>query len=138
MIKLSDEQIKDIAQELEIGMSCFVNKKTGELKSIPEELIDEEEWQDIIDEIENNSENFIEVENMDSHESYNLMLRFVDTVEDKQLSIRLNNALNGQKPFHTFRYELNYSDEYLDKWYEYKSRHMISWVKDQLYPDISK
>ncbi|MBK7159709.1 MAG: hypothetical protein IPH77_14525 [Ignavibacteria bacterium] len=42
------------------------------------------------------------------------------------------NAINVPKPFHTFRYELNYSDEYLQRWYAFKSQQMIEWVKKHL------
>ena len=137
MIKLTDEQISDIAQDLEAGLKCFIHKVTGEVKTLPDELngnmeIDEELWQDVIDEIDNDEENFIVIEGMDSRESYMLMEKFIDTLEDKQIIARLTNAINVPKPFHTFRYELNYSDEYLQKWYAFKSQQMIEWVKKHL------
>ena len=64
MIKLTEEQISDIAQDLEAGLKCFIHKVTGEVKTLPDELngnmeIDEELWQDVIDEIDNDEENFI-------------------------------------------------------------------------------
>jgi len=136
MIKLTDRQIYDITQDLDCGMNCFVHKVTGEVKSFPEEMIDEEEWEDVIDEIENDAGNYIEIEKMDSNHSYKVMERFIDTVEDKQLADRLYNAINRSKPFHNFRYELDYSDEYLKKWYAFKSQAMIEWVREQLIPPI--
>ena len=137
MIKLTEEQISDIAQDLEAGLKCFIHKVTGEVKTLPDELngnmeIDEELWQDVIDEIDNDEENFIVIEGMDSRESYMLMEKFIDTLEDKQIIARLTNAINVPKPFHTFRYELDYSDEYLKKWYAFKSQQMIEWVKKHL------
>ena len=137
MIKLTDEQISDIAQDLEAGLKCFIHKVTGDVKTLPDELnsnmeMDEELWQDVIDEIDNDEENFIVIEGMDSRESYMLMEKFIDTLEDKQIIARLTNAINVPKPFHTFRYELNYSDEYLQKWYAFKSQQMIEWVKKHL------
>jgi len=137
MIKLTDEQISDIAQDLEAGLKCFIHKVTGDVKTLPDELnsnmeMDEELWQDVIDEIDNDEENFIVIEGMDSRESYILMEKFIDTVEDKQIAARLTNAINVPKPFHTFRYELDYSDEYLKKWYAFKSQQMIEWVKKHL------
>jgi len=137
MITLTEEQISDIAQDLEAGLKCFIHKVTGEVKTLPDELnsnmeMDEELWQDVIDEIDNDEENFIVIEGMDSHESYLLMEKFIDTVDDKQLAARLTNAINVPKPFHTFRYELDYRDEYLQKWYAFKSQQMIEWVKKHL------
>ena len=143
MIKLTEEQISDIAQDLEVGFKCFIHKQTGEVKTLPDELngnmeMDEELWQDVIDEIDNDAENFIVIEGMDSHESYLLMEKFIDTVDDKQLAARLTNAINVPKPFHTFRYELDYTDEYLQKWYAFKSQQMIEWVKEQLSDEKSE
>ncbi len=138
MIKLTDNQLSDIAQELEMGMECYVHKQTGELKSIPEEMIDDEQWEDVMEEIENDAENYIEIERMNSSNSYKVMERFIDTVEDKQLADRLYNAINVSKPFHNFRYELDYSDEYLKKWYAFKSKEMIEWVKQQLIPPMEE
>ena len=40
MIKLTEKQLSDIAQELEIGMTCFIHKDTGEMKSYPADLDD--------------------------------------------------------------------------------------------------
>jgi len=136
MINLTDRQIYDITQDLECGMNCFVHKVTGEVKSVPEDMVDEEEWEEVIDEIENDAGNYIEIEKMDSNHSYKVMERFIDTVEDKQLADRLYNAINRSKPFHNFRYELDYSDEYLKKWYAFKSQAMTEWVKEQLIPRI--
>ena len=97
----------------------------------------DEVWQDVLDEIDKDAKNYVEVERMDSHESYKLMERFVETVEDDQLANRLANALNVAKPFHTFKYELDYSDEYRKKWYDFKAKEMVEWVRDQLYPEIT-
>lgn len=35
MIPLTDEQLGEIAQELEIGMVCYVHQQTGELIAFP-------------------------------------------------------------------------------------------------------
>ena len=34
MIKLADQQIKEIAENLDCGMKCFFNKQTGEIKTL--------------------------------------------------------------------------------------------------------
>ena len=136
MINLTDRQIYDITQDLDCGMNCFVHKVTGEVKSFPEEMIDEEEWEDEMDEIDKDAGNYIQIEKMDSNHSYRVMERFIDTVEDKQLADRLLNAINRSKPFHNFRYELDYSEEFLKKWYAFKSQAMIEWVREQLIPPI--
>ena len=34
MIKLTDQQIKEIAENLDCGMRCFYNKQSGEIKTL--------------------------------------------------------------------------------------------------------
>ncbi len=136
MIKLSESQIKDIAEELEIGMKCFIHKETGEMISYPDELkgfmIDEELWEEQIGRVEKDGDSYIEIEGMDSQSSFRLMEDFIDTVEDKNLSARLDYALSRPKPFQNFKYEIDYSGEYRQKWFDYKSQRTIEWVREQL------
>ncbi len=41
MIKLTKDQIKEIAEELDCGMRCYINKETGEIKTV----LNFESWQ---------------------------------------------------------------------------------------------
>lgn len=143
MNKLTEEQISEIAQELDMGMICYIHKKSGKMESFPDELQgnypDEELWKEDMDKVENNIENYIEINGMHSNDAYRLMEEFIYIMDDKNLALKLSKAINYSKPFHNFRYELEKSGEYLQKWYEFKAGKMIEWVKDQLiFVDIKK
>ena len=97
MKQLSDDQIRAIAEDLECGFKCYLNKMTGEVKSI----LDFDQWPDgdveardeDMEEIEENFENYIEFEGMESYESFKLMEDFADSVPDAHLKSKLVNAL---------------------------------------------
>ena len=135
-MKPTEEQIIKIAEELECGMNCYFNIKIGAIKKILNfnswDVADEESWQEDIQEIENNYEDYIEFEGMDSHRSFNLMVDFVDEINDLQLKERLVRALNKPKPFRNFKWVIDNSGEYRQQWFDFRKSRYISWVKQQM------
>lgn len=136
-MKLTDEQIKEIAEEVDCGLRCFYNLKTGKILSCPDfdgqwYGDDTELWQDTLDELENNSENYFEFEGMQSYESYEVMADFAETVDDEELQEKLFRALNNRKPFQNFKWEVDNSGEYRQKWFDFKNAKMIEFVKKQI------
>ena len=135
-MELTNEQIKSIAEELECGMKVYVHKKTKELKSIidfDENIYaDEEMWQEDIDEIEENIDNYIQFEKMDSRESFQVMEDFTDIVTDEELKKKLELGLRLSKPFRNFKDIIDDEGENRQKWFEFKSEKYIEFVKEQL------
>ncbi|MCU4175117.1 UPF0158 family protein [Carboxylicivirga sp. N1Y90] len=132
----SQKNIKEIAENLECGMICYFNVKTGELKTIINsdswELAEEEAWEEDINEIEENQDAYIEFHGMSSHESFNLMVDFTDMIDDLKLKERLIKGLNKPKPFRNFKWEIDNSGEYRQQWFDFKSSRYISYVQDQI------
>jgi hypothetical protein len=68
MLKLSEQQIKEIADLLDCGLICYYNKITHEIKEILDfednEYADTEVWQELIDEIEEHTDQYFEFERM--------------------------------------------------------------------------
>ncbi len=73
-MNLTEEQIRSIAEDLEIGMKVYVHKETKEIKSIinfDENIYaDKEAWAEDITEIEENYDKYVEFEKMSSRESF--------------------------------------------------------------------
>lgn len=136
MIKLTEQQINEIASELEAGMRCFYNKQTGEVKTIPnfDSLFgaDQELWEEDLTELDENRIDYIEFEDMSSRESFQIMMDFAESVEDVQLRDRLIDSLNRSKPFKNFKWIIDNSGDYREKWFEFKSKRYIEWVKDKI------
>lgn len=135
-MKLTEKQIEEIADNLDCGLKSFYNLKTGEIKTILDfdswESTDEEPWEEDIDEIEENWEDYFEFDGFESHESFQIMVDFAERVVDKKLQDKLINALNRPKPFQNFKWHIDNSGEYRQQWFDYKKTRYIDWVKEQI------
>ncbi len=135
-INLTNEQIKEIASELDIGMNVYVNKVTKEIKSIinfDHHIYAEEElWEDEINEIEKNFDSYIQFEPMDSRQAFRVMEEFVETLDNSEIRKKLELGLSLSKPFRNFKDILENYLEYRDKWFSFKEKEYIEYVKEQL------
>lgn len=133
---MTDEQINELADNLDCGLRCFVHKGNKTVLTTPDKSnypdIDSELWDEINGEIENNFDSYVEIEKMDSHESFRLMERFIMTVDNLQLRDRLELAVRRPKPFANFKFDIDNSGPYRQKWFDFKKRQTIEWVKRQL------
>src|ERR1035437_3269475 len=93
MINLTEEQIKSIAEDLDIGMKVYVHIETDEIKTIIDldqhYDADTEAWEEDIKEVEENYDKYFQFEKMDSKESFQMMEDFVETVKDLELKNKL-------------------------------------------------
>jgi len=136
MVSLTQDQIKQIAEELDCGMRCYVNKETGEIVSV----LDFESWQtdnrgpweDVLNELEENWDKYLEIERMESYESFKIMAGFAESVDNRELRDSLINALNRKHPFQNFKWIVDNSGPYRQKWFDFKNQRLIEWVKGQL------
>ena len=135
---LTEEQIKEIAENFDIGMRCFYPLKNGEIKTTPDFLDgdwidqDTEPWQETLDKLDENWGDYFEFEKMTSNESFEIMTDFAETVDNQNLQDRIFKALNKPKPFRNFKWEIDNSGEYRQKWFDYKNQRMIEFVKTQI------
>jgi hypothetical protein len=135
-MELDDSILKTIAEELDMGMKCFLDKETSELVIFPEEedLMEDEvsPWKEEIDKVETNPEKFIEFERMRSDESFRCMEWFIDDVENETAKEKLMNAITRKRPFAHFKDQLREFPEILEEWYKFKESCLIDFVKGQL------
>jgi hypothetical protein len=136
MIKLTKDQVKEIADQLDVGMKCYINKETGEIVSVLDfeswPTADTELWEDVLNELEENWDKYIEIERMKSHESFEIMADFAETVDDKDLQNKLILSLNKRHPFQNFKWQIDNSGPYRQKWFDFKNQRIIDWVRNQL------
>lgn len=134
-MKLSDEQIKEIAGELEIGMVCYIHRKTGELVSFPnpEQFYDGdfEAWQEDMDKVENNGNDYFAIRAMKSFEAYQVMEDFAETIEDPIYKGRFFERLSLRKPFANFNH-LVHNSPYREDWFAFKTQSFRTFVQKQL------
>ena len=136
MIKLTKDQIKEVAEELDCGMKCYINKETGIIKSVPDfdswQTGDTELWEDILNELDENWGNYLEIERMESHESFDIMVEFAEDVDSRELHDTLINVLNRKQPFSNFKWVIDNSGPYRQKWFDFKTQSLKDWVIAQL------
>ncbi len=134
MIKLTDEQIKSIAEELDCGMRCYYHMKTGDIKSIPDFDInpygDTEFWDDELEEIDNHYDDYVVFEGMESHESFEIMEDFANWVDNADLKSELFGTLSRKHPFRNFKNVIDNSGPYRQEWFDFKAQRYIEWVKE--------
>ena len=133
---MTDEQINELADNLDCGLRCFVHKEEKTIVTIPDTINNPDSdtglWDEVNDEIEKNFDSYVEIEKMDSHESFRLMENFIHTVDSLQLRDKLEEALRRPRPFANFKFDIDNSGPYRQKWFEFKNEQMIEWVKGQL------
>ena len=133
MSTLTQEQIKEIAEQLDLGFKCYWNINIGELLFIPDELkypdIEIETWSDQIEKLNNNFNEYKEIDSLESHDSFEIMVDFVETLSDSnELKDNLIDALNSNKPFRGFKFLIDNSGEYRQKWFDFKNMKLQEWV----------
>ena len=117
-------------------MRCFYNLKSGEIKFLLNFDnwigVDEDYQEDEYKEIDENFEDYFEFQGFDSHEFFQIMADFAEIVDDSILQNKLINALNRPKPFQNFKWQIDNSGEFRQRWFDFKNRCYISSIKTQI------
>lgn len=134
--KYSDQLINRIAQEIDMGMVCFLNPDTLEVESAMGESYiygDEEEFnQEIYDKV-NKWGKHIRITPLESYDSFKIMEKFIENgIPDKdRLKDNLWNAISGRKPFKHFKYIIDNSP-YRQNWFDFKLEELEKYVREEL------
>jgi hypothetical protein len=138
MKTLEPALIKEIAEQLDCGFRVYLHKETLELAFLPNldnyPDMDMELWGKDLKRLENNIMEYFEVEPMTSTESFRVMEGFMESLTDKNpLKERLFHALYNKKPFSGFKFIIDNSGEYRQRWFTYRDEAYQEHVKRQLY-----
>lgn len=135
-MKLTESQIEEIADDLDCGMRCFYNLKTGEIKTLLNFDnwigVDEEPWEQESKEIDETLDDYFEFTGFETREFFRMMVDFAEGIDDPKLQDKLINALNRPKPFRNFKWQIDNSGEYRQQWFDYKKMRYVQWVKEQI------
>jgi Uncharacterised protein family (UPF0158) len=135
MKQLSEDQIQEIAESFDMGLTCFWNKVTGELVFVPKQIhqyeIDMELFEEDMQKIENDYENFIEITPPSSSEQFQIMADFAEQLDENHLlRDQLISALNRHKPFQGFKHIIHNSGTYRDQWFAFQNEQLQKFVRD--------
>lgn len=137
MLSLTEKEVDLIATQLLKGNVCFYQVDKKKIHHMPDDedyfnydLTPEEE--DILDEIEDQPENFAEFTRLEPAQEHELMLDFVDRrVKERGLAEDLVSALSKPKATTAFRFLLDGS-KYKDEWAEFLRGKYQDWIKEQV------
>jgi mRNA-degrading endonuclease RelE of RelBE toxin-antitoxin system len=138
MFTLSEKEVEKIAAQLLKGMICFYQLDNKKIYQLPDDedyfnydLTPEEE--DILDEIDENPENYAEFTKMEPHQEHQMMETFADRiVKERNFQDELFNALSKPKAATAFKFLIDSSGKYKDRWLEYRLQKYQDWVKEQI------
>ena len=127
--------IKEVAEEIDFGMVCFINTDTFEKENAPQTFFEDPEEYEMMTGMSAeepglkylNWENYIRIEPLESFEAFKIMKDFVDTVTDGILQNQLIDALNRRKPFAGFNTLVDNSG-YRQKWFDFKQQQLEEYV----------
>ncbi|WP_194776039.1 UPF0158 family protein [Pararhodonellum marinum] len=137
MFTLSEKEVEKIAAQLLKGMICFYQLDKKKIYQLPDDedyfnydLTPDEE--DILDEIDENPDNYAEFTKMEAAEEHQMMESFTDRiVRDKKFQDELIDALSKPKAATSFKFLID-SSSYKDKWLEYRMDKYKDWVLEQV------
>lgn len=132
-----EKLVAAIEQEFDCGLNVFLHQFTLNLLVLPDDsdrdYIEEEYWEEQRLELKNNESHYIEIKKWNSSYSFKVMESFVlNIVDDYIFKTKLSDALEKSKPFRNFRTILDTNNEYLQKWYRFKTLMQKEYIKDQL------
>ena len=154
-MKLTEEQIKQIAESIDAGFTCHVNPDTREIEETKEnddfDLFPDEEdeyyeefmedmpdWQkETLKEIKeqtariNSWDRCITIEQPESSEAFRFMEDFVEEIIPEPEQKMYRKALAGKGPFSNFNV-LIHDSTFLDDWYEFKKKKLMEYVQEEL------
>lgn len=133
-MKITEESIAEIAELLECGLVCFYHRPTGAIESMtnPDSIYFESgPWQDVIDKVESDTENYIRFEQMNSNEGFRLMENFASSLADSEFRQKLFDKLSRPRPFQHFKVLIE-SSNYRQDWFDFKSQAYKDFVKGQI------
>jgi hypothetical protein len=134
-MKLTPDQIKSIAQDLQAGMRCFIHRETGEVISVlsEEDMLnaDLEYWEEELDKIEVEAPHLFQVEPMPSHDAFRMMEVFAETTP-RTLKAHLLLAMEKRRPFAHFKQVVDNAGEWRLKWFAFRDQRYEEYVREQI------
>lgn len=97
----------------------FLDTETGDILLKTEGLDDG----DVPEDLEDNPR-YLLIDPLESHESFQIMEDFVDSLGDIKDADRLRDALNRRKPFRQFKDTLHEHTDLSDEWYAFEQKEL--------------
>lgn len=134
MPTFTPEQIKDVAETLDMGLCLYYHKNRGKFLKVPRDdgYMDASEWETELEELENNFQDYYEVRGRKSNESFKVMEAFAEQLTNVKLKDELLRALDRKKPFSGFKFIIDNSGKHRQEWFDFRDKANYEWAEEQL------
>lgn len=131
---LSDQQLRDILENLDSGLRCHLHRQTGKIVCFPNDtfMMDDDIWEDNVKEVDNHPADYITILPMPSSKEFSFLEEFIREVDDLGFQKKLRNAINQRRPFRNFKYEIDHDGRYRKAWFDFREKGMTAWIYEQL------
>ncbi|MBK8055626.1 MAG: hypothetical protein IPK35_20730 [Saprospiraceae bacterium] len=132
-MNLTPDILKEISEQLDCGFRAFIHKTSLELIFIPDTNdlpdIDMDAWEEETELLDNNFTEYHEIDKWDTSDAFDMMLEFTEGLDDNEkLQNSLLEALRKRKPFREFKFFIDNSGVYRQKWFDFKNQWQIDYV----------
>lgn len=111
----------------------YLDIKTGEIIQIFDDIMDPDEKEELDDKVDEGlGERYIAIPNAESHEGYQDMEDFIETVNSVKLKEKLYNAITRKGAFRRFKDVLNSYPKEREKWFKFKDEMVMGRVNEWL------
>lgn len=128
--------VKEIAGSIDAGQVCFLNTNTLQIDEIPFHLYSDRTMYEMETGFTLKDfkpkytrwKKYITIEPLASQESFEIMEKFANQLDNSRLKNQLVYALNNRKPFANFKRIIDNSDIRQD-WFDFKDKQLRNYVK---------
>jgi hypothetical protein len=113
---------RDIAEEVNLGQTCYINKETKEFFCIPnfeDTEVVEEAFAAELAQLEEEKEQLIKLEQPDGKAGYKMMEDFVQAIDDFEIQSDFMEALYYERPFASFKQKVR-KHSYTSEWNHFR------------------
>lgn len=133
-IKIIDTDLLDLLEDSSESRTGYLDLKTGDILTLFDSFLygEDEEQQEILDQIEENPDRYLEIDPIGSREGYRIMEKFVATLPEGEDRNLLNKVLSWKKPFSNFRNAIAGMGDIREKWFHFHDKqlriHALEWL----------
>jgi len=137
--------VKEVASSIDAGFVCFLNTDTLEIDEYPRELLSNSYLYKMnsgvsLDELNlkyTQWENYITIEPLETNESFRIMEKYAEQVDNSRLRAQLVNAIYNPKPFANFKRIIDNSD-FRQDWFDFKDMQLQDYVKTMIEINVQR
>ena len=125
--------IKEIAKEIAIGNTCYINRKSAIVTTIDQSIEDPEKLaaqEQTLAELERKIEKYVKVEKLNAENEMRIMKDFPEELPDKSVRKQLSNALSRKNPVRNFNQVVESDIELNQHWRNFKMEEYQRWVSN--------